>query len=208
MTPEEQAAADALKAEQDLAAKTANTGKSKEQVSTDEEEDEELKEGLQDVKALQSELKRARQEAAKYRNERKTDKAAMDALRVKVAQTLGIDAEDASPDKLAKDLSEARSELRKERLTNKFHTIATSLDADPELALAYMQYKGLLADLDPAEDDFASELESRIKTALKANAKLKATQTGTKSGSEFGKDGSAKKQQPTMNDYLRRAAGM
>ncbi len=164
--------------------------------------------GLQDVKALQAELKRVRNEAAKYRTDRKSDKAAMDKLRVQIAQALGIEAEDATPDKLAKELSDARGQLRKERIENQFTRLASTLDADPELTLAYMEHKGMLKDLDPSDEDFADELASRIKQALKANQKLKATPAGNRSGSEFGKDGGTKKGAPSMNDVLRKAAGI
>lgn len=161
-----------------------------------------------DLKLLRLELRRAREEAAKYRKERKDAKTQMEALKNELGRALGVDSEDMTPEKLKGDLEEVKRQLRQERITNVFVKLAGALDADPDLTMAYLSHRGLLSDIDPEDEDFAMLLEERVKGALKAVPKLKASVTvANRSGAEF-KEAGKKSNEPDMNAFLRRAAGL
>ena len=105
---------------------------------------------------------------------------------------------------LKADLDGLRSELKAERLVNKFTKAATKAGADVDLAFAYLKGNGSLDGLDPDEASFEKDVTAIINSAIKSNSKLKADQPTPRSGSHFpGGDNSGKK--PSMDDILRRS---
>jgi hypothetical protein len=152
------------------------------------------------------ELKRARDEAAKYRLERKKAASDLDALKQILNKALGMEADDATPENLTKELSATKQRLRDVQVSNAFQKVAGQLEADPELTLYYMQGKGMLKDIDPDDEDFEEDLKRQVKLALKQNTKLRHTPATGKSGAEFNKDGTNKKD-PDVNAILRAAMG-
>jgi ribosomal protein L29 len=158
-----------------------------------------------EVDSLKAEISRLRKEAAKSRTEKQSEKSQVDSLKKAIAQALGMEKDDVNPEQLAKDLAATRQQLRRERVGNAFMQVASKLDADAELTMAYMAHKGMLDDLDPDSEDFRDDLESKVKAAVKGNDKLKITPLPGKSGTEHA---GGSKSAPDMNAWLRKAAGI
>jgi hypothetical protein len=127
---------------------------------------------------LQAELKKARAEAAKYRterNEERTKTTALDARVKAIAKAVGLENDDGDdPEALKSTVEGLQDELKAEKVKNEFVRRATSLGADADLAWHVLNGQGKLKDLDPAADDFGSQVESVITEAVKDNPKLKA----------------------------------
>ncbi len=155
---------------------------------------------------LRASVTKANREAAKFRKERQELFVKYDKLQKQVAKSLGMEDDEVTPDELSKQLTQARADLRGEKISNALARVAGQLNADYELTLAYMQHKNLFDDLEPGEEEFESMLTERVKGVLKANPKLKNAPAPGASGSEFGKGTDSKK--PDMNAWLRSAAGL
>lgn len=171
---------------------------SQDEESTDEQEETEEKE---EQKFDEDYVKKLRTEAAKHRTEKKK---AEDQLS-KVLKALGV-GDEADPDKLKDQISQKDKRIRSLAIENAFGKVASKLGADPELTMAVLHRKGALDALDVDGEGFTAALEAEVKAALEANPKLKATdpaKTGD-SGSDKNPDGS----KVSMNDLIRRAAGL
>jgi hypothetical protein len=129
-----------------------------------------------------------RKEAADNRvkaNEIETQRqATLDAI----ATALGVKKED-DPAQAAKTAAEerdaARLEARTVRLENAILKSAPKIGANPEALADSRTFMKAVADLDPAADDFAAQIETAITTALEANATLKLDTGPVRSGGEL-----------------------
>jgi len=191
------------KGEQDSAKDADKDVDKGEQDSTKDKDDSNEK-----ISLLTKELKRARDEAAKFRQERKKAATDLESMKALLSKGLGIEnSEDATPESLSKELTATRQKLREVQISSAFKSVANALEADPDLTLAYMTYKGMLKDVDPSDEDFEDDLKVLVKKALKENGKLRQTPAaGTKSGAEFSKE-KGQKQEVNVNDILRGALG-
>lgn len=178
-------------------------GDDKEQDSKDTKDNEDK------TNLLTKELKRAREEAAKFRQERKQAASELESVKVLLSKALGIEnSDDTTPETLSKELTATKQKLREVQISSTFKSVASQLEADPDLTLAYMTYKGMLKDIDPNDEDFEDDLKVMVKKALKENGKLRHTPPqGGKSGVEFSKGEKDKKQEVNVNDILRGALG-
>lgn len=158
-----------------------------------------------DPEVLARELSKARKSAGKYRTERNALQGQIDsqAAQIKaIAAALGIESDEPDAMALTSELENVRLQLRQERLTNRFTSIAASANADADLTLAYLSHRGQLADLDPEASDFADVLRQRITDALEANPKLRATAPPAQGGAEFG-SGNNNGATRSMDDIIR-----
>ncbi len=165
------------------------------------------KDSTADIDALRAEIGRLRKEAAKHRTDKQTERSQADTLKSAIAKALGIEKDEVDPAQVAKELAEAKQDLRNERIMNAFLRVAGTLDADPELTMAYMAHKRMFDDLDPKDDGFEDDLKDKVKAVLKANAKLKVVPSAHASGSDKF-SGDKKNPSADMNNWLRRSAGL
>lgn len=105
--------------------------------------------------------------------------------------------------KLQGDLDSMKSDLKAERLVNKFTKVASKAGADVDLAFAFLKGSGQLDGLDPDETGFEKEITTVINAAMKSNSKLKAAESTTRAGSPFPGGNTGKP--PSMDDLLRGA---
>lgn len=160
---------------------------------------------IEDVPTLQRELDEARREAARYRNERNTRDERITTLQgqiTAISRALGLESDEPDADALTSELENVRSQLRSERLANRFTRVAAATGADSDLTLAYLSHNGQLAGLDPDADDFEASLTALVEAALKASPKLRADETVSRGGGDFskGENGGATR---TMDDLIR-----
>ena len=185
---------DAAKVAADAAAETEATKTAEAEAAKKAAESKTSKTGdeAKDVASLpdwaQKLISKERGDAAKSRATK--DKAAEDAAQA-VAQKIGLalglvkGEEKIDPAKLAADLTDAQTETRDLKIERAVDKTARKQGADEDLLAAVLAHKGLLKDLDPASNDFASKLDKLVKDELVANPKLRAAQAAGKGGSEF-----------------------
>ncbi len=153
-------------------------------------------------------VKELRDEAAKYRTERKQyadDKQKLENQIKSIQKALGLEGDEPDADKLQAELQAKETELRSLKIENVFSKVARKVGADEELTLAVLHRKGKLNDLDLG-DNLASSLEELVKQALEDNPKLKAESTNqTNTGDSAADSGGSSK--TSFNDIIRKAAG-
>ena len=153
-------------------------------------------------------VKELRDEAAKYRTERKEAKEQAEKLQNQIKsiqKAIGLEGEEPDADKLAKDLQSKESELRGLKIEIAFSKAAKKAGADEDLAYAVLHRKGALDALE-LDENLASALDGLIEQELKNNPKLKAETGGTgNTGDTGGSSGSNDK--VNFNDLIRKAAG-
>ncbi len=153
-------------------------------------------------------VKELRDEAAKYRKERKQyadDKQKLENQIKSIQKALGLD--DGEPDEkaLEEKLNAKETELRSLKVENAFSKVARKAGADEDLTLAVLHRKGKLNDLDP-DDNLEGSLEDLVKQELESNPKLKAGEVEKPNTGDADPqpDQGVKK---SFNDMIRRAAG-
>ncbi len=139
-----------------------------------------------------SEVAKLRREAAKYRRQLREaqasgGKASKDAVQ-KVLKALGIDNPDeVTPEQLADQNKAQAATLRQRTVELAVVRAAGKFDADAEALLDSRSFLDGLADLDPDDKDFATQVADEIKAAVKRNPKLKGkAQAAGSSGGAHG----------------------
>lgn len=92
------------------------------------------------------------------------------------------------PAQLTEQLTKTQLENRTLKIERALDKAARNHKADEDLLVAWLAHKGQLKDLDPASDDFASQLDELVAEAVKKNPKLKADTGPTppaRSGADF-----------------------
>ncbi len=139
------------------------------------------------VKKLRDEAAAARvkgKEAAE-RAAQEAAAAASKELTEKLARTLGL-IDDTNPEQLLKAAADREatlaaerdsvaSELRALRIEKALNAAADKVDGDTSILAPYLTGTGALNKLDPAADDFASQVEAIVTAAVESNPKLKKT---------------------------------
>lgn len=163
---------------------------------------DELKQAGQQVpKALEDavkEFRSARREAANYRTQSKEQQQQQAEAMKGLAKAFGIDVGDDDPPdpaELQKQISQSQDSERQARVELAAYKAAKNHDADADALLDSRSFLDQVAKLDPAADDFASQLDAAVKASVEANPKLKATPGG---GQNNGR-GPAQGPQPSGN---------
>lgn len=109
---------------------------------------------------------RARIKADEGARERTTSKANAEAAeRQRIAQLLGY-APTATPEDVAKQLTEERAARQAERVENAVEKAASKAGADDDLVVAHLARQGKLKGLDPSASDFADRVKALVDAAL------------------------------------------
>lgn len=138
--------------------------------------------GATDVASLpdwaQKLLKDTRDEAASYRTKAKEVEDQRQASLDAIAKALGLKPDD-DPTAAAKTAAEERDAARLEAKTAKVENavlkIAAKHGASPEALTDSRAFMSKLAELDPAADDFATQIDAAVKEAVESNPALKVT---------------------------------
>jgi hypothetical protein len=153
-------------------------------------------------------VKELRDEAARYRTERKEAKEQAEKLQNQIKsiqKAIGLESEEPDAEKLEKELRTKESELRGLKIEIAFGKAAKKAGADEDLTYAVLHRKGALDALE-LDGNLASALDELIEQELKTNPKLKAEIGGTgNTGDTGGSSGSNEK--VSFNDLFRKAAG-
>lgn len=122
-------------------------------------------------------LQSLRDEASKYRTERNELKSKVESLSEQVSKFSDLESlikktlgENEDPEKVITSL---KSENHKLKLERTFSKVAKQHDADEDLALAYLEKKGLLKGVDVSDEAALSEL---VKKAVEEKSNLRLTQ--------------------------------
>jgi hypothetical protein len=142
------------------------------------------------VKKLRDEAANARvkgKEAAEQAAQEAAEKATRE-LSEQIGRALGLIKDDVAPDpaellkqaqdreaQLAAERDSVANELRALRIEKALTAAADKFDGDKEILAPYLAGTGALTKLDPAADDFASQVEAIISAAVESNPKLKKT---------------------------------
>lgn len=134
----------------------------------------------QDVASLpdwaQKLIHNTRSEAASNRTKASDAGTALQATRDAIAKALGLQSEE-DPVTAAKTAAEQRdaalAEARKTRTENAVLRSASKHGADAEALTDSLSFMRTLESIDPAADDFASQVDAAIKAAVEANPKVK-----------------------------------
>lgn len=129
--------------------------------------------GLSD-EATRAELKRARDEAAKYRTERKQLGDQLEGFKDAIAKALGLKEDEQDAEQVSGQLTEMTGKYREERIKNAFYVEAFHQGADVELAWAHLFASGVLNDIDVDDESYRQEVATRLEAALEKYPKLKA----------------------------------
>ena len=126
---------------------------------------------------VDSELAKARKEAAKYRTERnamQTKVSELEGQLKNIAKGLGLgDDKNPDPEKLTTELAQAKDRYRKERLHNAYLRAAAKAGADVDLTWHVLSGSGDIDNIDVDGDSLDADMSERIKAAVTANPKLK-----------------------------------
>lgn len=128
-------------------------------------------------------VKELREEAAKYRTERKelADKAEKLELQFKsIQKAMGLDDGEPDADKLQAELKAKEAELRSLKIESVFNKVARKEGADEDLTYAVLHRKGALTALE-MDDKLEASLAELVKQAIEDNPKLKAGETSSSS---------------------------
>ncbi len=137
----------------------------------------------------ESELARARREAARYRRQLREAQAAgtkaqQDAVK-KVLAALGVqETDDVDPAKLQEMTKTQAAKLRATQVELAVLKAAGRAGADPDALVDSRSFMDGLADLDPADPDFSTQVVDEIKKAVKKNPRLGRAQVAGSSGGE------------------------
>lgn len=158
---------------------------------------------------------KTRTEAATNRTKAGTANDALTATRDAIAKALGLKDDD-DPVKAAQTAAEerdaARLEAKATKVENAVLRAAGKLGADPESLTDSRSFMRALEAIDPAADDFATQVGEAIKAALTANPNLKAAGASApaRSGGHVGGAAPAGKQsddpQQRSRDYYEQQA--
>ena len=158
-------------------------------------------------------VKGLREEAAKYRKERKefSEKAEkLDAQLKAIQKALGLADEEPDAEKLSQELKKKDRALRDLKIEISLSKVSQKLDADADLTHAVLLRNGVFDDIEFENDkELVTILEKHVKEALAANPKLKGEvkPDPKKTGDDQSKD-KDKKGGYNMNDLIRKAAGI
>ena len=158
-------------------------------------------------------VKGLREEAAKYRKEKKefSEKAdKLDAQLKAIQKALGLADEEPDAEKLSQELKKKDRALRDLKIEISLSKVSQKLDADADLTHAVLLRNGVFDDIEFENDkELVTILEKHVKEALAANPKLKGEvkPDPKKTGDDQSKD-KDKKGGYNMNDLIRKAAGI
>lgn len=119
-------------------------------------------------------VKEALDNSRKWETRAKGNKDKADAYDELVKKITGKEEDDADPEKLTASLTAAQREARDTKVELAVIKAAGKHEADPVLLADSRTFMASIADLDPAADDFSTQLDAAIKKAVDANAALKA----------------------------------
>jgi vacuolar-type H+-ATPase subunit H len=158
---------------------------------------EDVKKELTDLRAFKNktepELKRARDDAAKYRTEaqKRARQAARDALK-EAGIDIPKDLEDDDPDATSVAAAQHKAEVEKRDAEIKARDIKDEVrdasdkhSANFKVLYGYLTGEGTLAQLDPSADDFKAKVDKMVQDAIKSEPALKKGQAPSKSGSDL-----------------------
>ncbi|MEV4127145.1 hypothetical protein [Nocardia sp. NPDC049707] len=142
------------------------------------------------VRKLRDEAAAARvkgKEAATQAAQEAAEKATRE-LSEQIGRALGLIKDDVAPDpaellkqaqdreaQLSSERDSVASELRALRVEKALNAAAGKCDGDIDILEPYLAGTGALINLDPAADDFASQVEAIVSAAVENNPKLKKT---------------------------------
>jgi hypothetical protein len=167
---------------------------------TDNNQPPDNKQGQDDLKAT---IERYQTEIDKLKSENAERRIAQKQFIESISTALGIeDKKGKDGDALVTELKTLKDELQRERLLNRFNTVAKKLEADKKanLILAVIKDKGQLSDL---TDE--TQIEDAIRAVIKDYPELK-NNTVTKVGDDTGQTGEPSVRK-SVNDMIRQAAG-
>ncbi|MFE9906418.1 hypothetical protein [Streptomyces achromogenes] len=157
-----------------------------------------------ELERLRKELKQANADAAKARTTAKKNAAeeAKAELVQQMGRALGLikDDKDEAPDpaKLTAEIERATAAHRETAIELAVYRSAGKHGADPEALTDSRTFLKSIADLDPADEEFAKKVGAAIKQAVADNPKLKAASAPPRSSSDF--SGSSEK--PTTKNSI------
>jgi len=135
-------------------------------------------------------IKDLRTEAASNRTKASTAEQTRQETMDAIAKALGMKDDDdpaAAAKTAAEERDAARQEAKATKVENAVLRMAGKHGASPESLTDSRSFMQQLESIDPAADDFASQVEATIKTAVEANPALKgATSAPTRSGGPVG----------------------
>lgn len=149
--------------------------------------------GADDVASLpewaQKLIRTTRTEAATNRTKATTAGEALEATRDAIAKALGLKPDD-DPVKAAQTAADQRDaalqEAKATKIENAVLRSATKHGANPEALTDSRTFMAKLADMDPAADDFATQVDEAIKKAVEDNPLLKLEIPAPRSGGPVG----------------------
>lgn len=123
-------------------------------------------------------VKKAVDESRKWETRAKGNKTKADQLDALAKLLNGESGDDPDPAKLASDLTAAQQQARDTRVENAVLKAAGKHGADPVLLVDSRSFMSKISTLDPAEDDFQSNLGEAIKKAVEETPALKGGGAG------------------------------
>jgi Skp family chaperone for outer membrane proteins len=135
-----------------------------------------------ELEKLRRELEKTRREAAKHRTDGKSKETALEDLKASLAKALGLQKEDADPEKLQQQLGELQSKYRQERLRGAFAKAAAAAGVDEDMSFALLSINGELNDLDIEDAGLQAELTLRLTELAKDKPRLKLEAPATPAG--------------------------
>lgn len=177
----------------------------------DQETEQSQGDSLQDVDSKKTApyqdenyMKRLRQENASSRIEREELRKKLEAEEEKnkqIAKIFGYGESDAvDPEELASKLAQRDQEIRNLRIDNALSEALTKNNANPRLTKALLTSEGILGDLDPVSEDFATKLDEAVKQVIESNPVLRNTSITAPTAGAQHHSGNGREQQLTGED--------
>lgn len=137
---------------------------------------------------VQKMIRELRQENGNRRTATQTAEQRQQELIKAVAKAAGIELpgdEQPDPAKLTEQLTATQAQAKQAAVELAVYKAAGTHKGDPNALLDSRAFLAKVADLDPAADDFAAQIDAAVKQAVTDNPKLKTVQVAGASGAEF-----------------------
>lgn len=130
-------------------------------------------------------IKDTRGEAASYRTKANSAEQASQATLDKIAQALGLKADDKpDPEALTKQLTTAQEQAKQHVIDLAVYRNAATAQANPDALLDSASFLAKVRALDPTAEDFTTQVNDAIKAAVTNNPNLKTARAAGSSGIE------------------------
>lgn len=168
----------------------------------DQQQDQQPDSPWNDPAKAKAEIERLRRENGSARTTAKQQAAdeARTAMAQEIGKALGLikDDEATDPAKLTEQLTASQAEIRVTKVENAVLRSAGKHGADPEALTDSRSFLAKLGSLDPAAEDFTTQVDTAIKAAVDSNPKLKTGRAPGASGADH-TGGSGEAHNPAAN---------